>query len=137
MSLPTEDLIAIQTLYSTYNHRVDMTGDAAGVADCFVENGVYDHGRFGKFEGRDKIIAFMQSAIDDQEAGFQHWNGNLLVDGDGDNVTATAYVMTVDARSTPPVIARANIYRDVLVRTGEGWRFVSRRVGYPIAEFRK
>lgn len=137
MSLPTEDLIAIQTLYSTYNHRVDMTGDAIGVAACFVENGVYDHGRFGKFEGRADITAFMQSAIDDQEAGFQHWNGNLLVDGDGDNVTATAYVMTVDARSTPPVIARANIYRDVLVRTGEGWRFVSRRVGYPIAEFRK
>jgi hypothetical protein len=45
--------------------------------------------------------------------------------------------MTVDARGAQPVIARANIYRDVLVRTGEGWRFVSRRVGYPISEFRK
>jgi hypothetical protein len=137
MTLSTEDLIAINTLYSTYNHRVDMTGDAAGVANCFVENGVYDHGRFGKFEGRAKITAFMQSAIDEQEAGFQHWNGNLLIDGSGDNATATAYVMTVDARGAQPIIARANIYRDVLVRTAEGWRFVSRRVGYPISEFRK
>lgn len=137
MSLSTEDMIAIQTLYSIYNHRVDITGDAAGVAACFTEDCVYDHGRFGKYEGRDKITAFMQSAIDDQEAGFQHWNGNLLIDGDGDNATATAYVMTVDTRSTPPVFARANIYRDVLARTGEGWRFVSRRVGYPISEFRK
>jgi hypothetical protein len=114
-----------------------MLGDAAGVADCFVDNGVYDHGRFGRFEGRADITAFMQRAIDEQEAGFQHWNGNLLIDGQGDNATATAYVMTVDARNTPPVIARANIYRDVLVRTAAGWRFVSRRVGYPIAEFRK
>lgn len=137
MSLPIEDLIAIQTLYSTYNHCVDMTGDAAGVADCFVEDGVYDHGRFGKYEGRAKITAFMQSAIDDQQAGFQHWNGNLLIDGGGDNATATAYVMTVDARVAPPVIARASIYRDVLVRTGKGWRFASRRVGYPVSEFRK
>jgi hypothetical protein len=137
MALSTEDFIAIQTLYSTYNHRVDMLGDAAGVADCFVENGVYDHGRFGRFEGRADITAFMQSAIDQQEAGFQHWNGNLLIDGEGDNLTATAYVMTVDARVTPPVFARANIYRDALVRTPAGWRFASRRVGYPISEFRK
>lgn len=139
MSLSTEDLNAITRLYSTYNHRVDMLGDAAGVADCFVEEGcVYDHGRFGRFEGRADITAFMQRAIDDQQAGFQHWNGNLLIDGDGDGdgATATAYVMTVDARGAQPVIARAGIYRDVLARTGRGWRFVSRRVGYPFAEFR-
>ncbi len=137
MTLPIEDRIAIETLYRTYNHRVDLLGDAAGVADCFTEDGSYDHGRFGRHEGRVAITAFMQAAIDDQEAGFQHWNGNLLIEGAGDHATATAYVMTLDARAVPPVIARASVYRDVLRRTAQGWRFVSRRVGYPAAEFRQ
>lgn len=137
MPMTTEDLIEINTLYSTYNHRVDMEGDAAGVAACFVEDGVYDHGRFGVYEGRDAIAAFMQRAVDEQEAGFQHWNGNLLVDGDGNEATATAYVMTVDARSDQPFLARASIYQDALVKTDEGWRFTKRRVGHPVSEFRK
>lgn len=137
MTLPIEDQIAIEILYRAYNHRVDMLGDAAGMGALFVEGCFYDHGRFGRHEGRDAIIAFMQAAIDYQKAGFQHWSGNLLIEGEGDEATATAYVMTVDARSVPPVIARANIYRDVLRRTPEGWRFVSRRVGYPFSEFRQ
>lgn len=136
MTLSTEDVQQIQTLYSTYNHRVDMEGDAAGVAACFVPDGTYDHGRFGKVEGREEITAFMQQAVDQQEAGFQHWTGNLLLDGDGVEATATAYVMTVDARGEQPVIARSSIYRDTLVKTDEGWRFTSRRVGYPFSEFR-
>lgn len=137
MSLNVEDRMEIENLYRVYNHRVDLTGDAAGVADCFVADGVYDHGRFGRVEGREAITAFMQTAIDDQEGGFQHWNANLLIDGEGDEVTATAYVMTMDARTVPPVIARASVYRDVLRRTAAGWRFVSRRVGYPASEFRQ
>lgn len=137
MSLSIEDRIEIETLYRLYNHRVDMTGDAAGMAALFTEDCVYDHGRFGRYEGRDAIQAFMQSAIDDQEAGFQHWNDNLLIEGEGNDATATAYVMTLDARNVPPVIARASIYRDVLRRTADGWRFVSRRVGYPVSEFRQ
>ncbi len=137
MTLSIEDQIAIEILYRTYNHRVDLLGDAAGVADCFTEDCSYDHGRFGRHEGRAAITAFMQAAIDDQEAGFQHWNGNLLIEGEGDDATATAFVMTLDARTLPPVIARASVYRDVLRRTPKGWRFVSRRVGYPASEFRR
>lgn len=137
MSLSFEDRMEIETLYRLYNHRVDMTGDAAGMAALFTEDCVYDHGLFGRYEGRSAIQAFMQSAIDDQQGGFQHWNDNLLIEGEGDNASATAYVMTIDARSVPPVIARCSIYRDVLRRTGEGWRFVSRRVGYPVSEFRQ
>jgi hypothetical protein len=135
MTLTTDDRVAIQTLYATYNHAVDITGDAAGVTACFVETGaVYDHGRLGRYEGREAIERFMQSAIDEQEGGFQHWNDNLLVEGEGSRATATAYVMTVDCRAEQPVLARASLYRDALVRTEAGWRFESRRVGYPPAE---
>lgn len=136
MNLTNEDLEEIKKLYATYNHRVDMLGDANGVADCFVDDGVYDHGRFGRVEGRSAIAAFMQHAIDEQAAGFQHWNGNLLVEGDTHTAMATAYVMTIDARREPPVIARVSIYRDNLAKTIGGWRFTSRRVGYPFSEFR-
>ncbi|WP_190814602.1 nuclear transport factor 2 family protein [Saccharopolyspora pogona] len=131
-------MVEIQFLYNTYNHCVDMTGDAAGVADCFLNEGTWEHPLHGKIVGREAITAFMQKAIDEQEARFQHWNANLLVDvdEDGDSASATAYVMTLDTRAVSPVIWRANIYRDRLVRTAEGWRFASRRGGFPFTEFR-
>ncbi|MCL3816954.1 nuclear transport factor 2 family protein [Aeromicrobium wangtongii] len=131
MTIGTDDTIAIQSLYAAYNHAVDVLGDAAGVAACFVENGVYDHGRLGRYEGRSAIEEFMQRPIDEQEGQFQHWNDNLLIEGTAPHATATAYVMTVDCRSEQPVLARASLYRDELVKTADGWRFVQRRVGYP------
>lgn len=136
MQVSTEDYLAIKHLYSTYNHMVDIVGDAAGVADCFIEDGVYDHGRYGRIQGRAQIITFMQRAID-RQLGFQHLNDNLLIDTVGDEATATAYVLTVDGSAAPPVIARSSIYRDSLIKTEDGWRFRSRRVGYPVTEFRQ
>lgn len=131
MTLSTDDRIAIQSLYATYNHAVDLQGDAPGVADCFVDDGVYDHGRLGRFVGREAIQAFMQTAIDEQEGMFQHWNDNLLIDGDGQTAAAKAYVMTIDCRPVPPVLARASVYEDDLTKTADGWRFTQRRVGHP------
>lgn len=133
------DMIEIQFLYNTYNHEVDMTGDAAAVAACFTDEATWEHPLHGKISGRHDITAFMQRAIDEQEAKFQHWNANLLVDvaEDEQTATATAYVMTLDTRAVSPVIWRANIYRDTLVRTEAGWRFSSRRGGFRFSEFRE
>lgn len=131
MTIPIDDQIAISTLYATYNHAVDIAGDAAGVTACFVDTGVYDHGRLGTYEGREAIMQFMQSSIDEQQGGFQHWNDNLLIEGSGNRARGTAYVLTLDCRSVPPVLARASQYHDDLVKTDHGWRFERRRVGYP------
>jgi hypothetical protein len=132
MTITTDDHIAIRSLYARYNHAVDIAGDAGAVTDCFVpKGGVYDHGRLGRFEGRDAIQAFMQATIVDQQGMFQHWNDNLLIDGSPESAHGTAYVMTIDLRLDPPAVARVSVYQDELVRTVDGWRFASRRVGYP------
>ncbi|MFT4287129.1 nuclear transport factor 2 family protein [Nocardioides sp.] len=136
MPLSLEDHLAIRELFSRYNYLVDVVGDAAGVADCFVEDGIYDHGRFGLFRGREEIQGLMQRAVDEQ-LGYQHWNNNLLIDGEGDEVTSTAYVLTLDGSVDPPVIARLSVVRDSIVRTSQGWRFRERRVGYPVTDFRQ
>lgn len=134
MTIGADDTIAIQSLYAAYNHAVDILGDAARVAQCFVEDGVYDHGRLGRYEGVAAIEEFMRRPIAEQEGGFQHWNDNLLIEGTVPRATATAYVMTVDCRSEQPVLARASLYRDELVKTDQGWRFAQRRVGYPVEQ---
>ena len=74
----------------------------------------------------------MQRIIIEQGGGFQHWNDNLLLTGSGDRATGSAYVVTVDCRQEQPVLARASVYRDRLVRTPDGWRFQERRVGFPV-----
>lgn len=131
-----EDHLAIQVLYNNYNFRFDMAGDAVGVAELFVEDATWEHPSWGSFRGRRDIAAFMQRVIDMQQAACQHWNNNLLVDVEGDHANATAYVMTIDTRGEHPFIRSASIYRDRLLRTAEGWRFVARRAGHPFFEFR-
>jgi hypothetical protein len=131
MTLTPDDRAEIHELYARYNHAVDLHGDAAGVADCFTHDGSYHHGRLGSYEGRLAIQEFMQRIIVEQGGGFQHWNDNLLLAGSADGATGSAYVVTIDCREEQPVLARASVYRDRLVRTGDGWRFQERRVGYP------
>ncbi len=53
-----EDIEAIKELKAHYCYLCDASYDTDGIANCFVENGVWDGGEFGRFDGREAIRNF-------------------------------------------------------------------------------
>ena len=125
MSLPVEDVLAIQKLLADYNHAIDF-GDADGFAGMFVEDGVLDTGH-GPTEGRAGLKEFA-AALPGMVPGLRHLISNVSIDGSGDTATTKAYLqgwMTAGGAGEAKMIV-CGVYRDELRREDGEWRFVSR-----------
>lgn len=123
MPLPTDDLIQIEQLYARYNTAID-TGDGETFAACFVPDGHFNPGH-SQLDGREAIAAF---AVDTHKnlPLMRHNATNLVIDGDGDAATGSAFLIGYLAGSEYKVIVTGR-YRDDLVRTAEGWQFTNRQ----------
>lgn len=122
MGLSTDDIVAINQLYSRYNHSIDC-GDGESFAACFTTDGELDTGS-GAQEGSEAIAGF---AVGTHEMlpGLRHQSNNIVVEGDGETASGAAFLVafTVDGGYKPMITGK---YTDELVRTDAGWRF-SRR----------
>jgi uncharacterized protein (TIGR02246 family) len=126
MTLPADEILAIQKLMADYNHVVDRL-DGEGFAALFVEDGSLQRG-LDVTSGRDALRMFAAGLPD----GVRHLLTNVSIDGDGNDATARAYVQiwATPAMAGEARVLRSGIYDDVLRRTDEGWRFVSRVLVY-------
>jgi len=127
-----EDKEAIRELFSEYCFRMD-DGQYRGVAELFCEDGEWI-ASYTRAKGREAIGAMFAGMIPDKTSGVlrKHCVLNSLIRIDGDTATArAAYLVFVGEGKGPrPVVA--GTYEDELVRTGEGWRFRSRRLVHDI-----
>ena len=130
MKLSIEDEVAIQRLYNTYNNAADILCDAQALADCFVEDGSYEHPALGLLEGRDAIIDTIEPVFDRYQGAIRHWNNNLVIDASTDPVSATIYFLTIDLSGEAPIVAKHGLYNDQLVKTEDGWKFGKRVVSF-------
>lgn len=123
MPLPTDDIVAIQQLYARYNTAID-TGDGEAFAACFVPDGVFNPGHT-LVEGREAIAGF---AVDTHKnlPLMRHDATNVVIDGDGDRATGSAFLVGYLAGPDHKVIVTGR-YRDQLVRTADGWQFTDRQ----------
>ena len=124
MPLTTDDLIEIQQLYARYNTAID-TGDGETFGGCFAEGGVFNPGHGEPLEGHDAIAGF---AVDTHKnlPLMRHNATNIVIDGDGDAATGSAFLIGYLAGAEYKVIVTGR-YRDQLTRTGNGWRFTDRQ----------
>lgn len=113
-----EDLQAIQNLLADYC----LTADECRFedwADLFGEDGeMYAFRR--SWTGKDVLVGFLSNAPEGV-----HLNGLPKVDLDGDraDVVSNFVFFTHDQ-----VVGSMGIYRDEVVRTGDGWRFKRRAI---------
>jgi len=122
MSLTTDDTSEILQLYARYNTAID-TGDSSGFAGCFVAKGVFDSG-MGVQTGREDIAAFATQTHENMP-GMRHAANNILVDGDGNNATGSAFLIGYMVDGGFKVIVTGR-YLDELTRSSDGWRFTKR-----------
>lgn len=72
-------------------------------------------------EGRAAILAAFEAR---PARTTRHVVANILVDVTGDMATASSQILLFTAAGQPPLVGS---YRDRLVNTPEGWRFLERR----------
>lgn len=123
-----EDRWQIGQLLNRYALLND-TFDVDGLLDLFVPAATFDMTEAGleRYEGIEAIRDFFER---ERRAlsHLMHLTSNQLLDLDGDRATGTAYYLAIGIvrRSGTENQARG-YYEDSYVRTGDGWRFESRK----------
>lgn len=122
-----EDREAIRNLIASYGPLAD-SGDAAGVAGLWVEDGVYAVGGMGEARGRDAIAALIDGPIhrDLMAAGCAHVLGSVVIHLEGDRATAAGHSLVFRCAGDGFEVYRVSANRWQLIRTEDGWR-VQRR----------
>ena len=122
MASVLEDKEAIREAFAMYCYNVDDNKPAEFGA-LFTEDGIWDGGPIGKFEGRDAITAFCAGLNQNWGVNtFRHHLANQVVAVDGDAAHLTAYVNVMKANPGDPIaIFASGKYNVDLVRQGGKW----------------
>lgn len=126
-----EDMMDILQLKARYCRAADCgwdrpKPDAAGVADCFIVDGVWDAGPgFATLNGQSAIRNYFES----KEHPFGlHTVSNPIIHIDGDRATGQWQLLCPSVIENDQSILIGGIYDDEFVRTPDGWRFKTIRV---------
>jgi len=123
-----EDREAIWRLFMDYRRHLDRR-DFAAYAQLFTEDGEW-LGNLGHARGPAEIEQLLIRTLDawsGEKTAHLHLVDNAVVDVVGDRATAeSTWVYITRDFSDNPVLSLIGHYRDVLVRTENGWRFLRR-----------
>jgi hypothetical protein len=122
------DRLEIQELLIRYSHCVD-THDWDGWEQVFTDDAVIDYTEMGGPRGSVKETrAFLEFTMP-MFSSTQHMLGNTVLEFDGDEARARTIChnpMVLDREGEPHIFVCGLWYRDLLVRTPEGWRIKDR-----------
>jgi uncharacterized protein (TIGR02246 family) len=122
-----EDREAIRDLIARYGPLAD-SGNAAGVAALFTEDGVYAVGGMGEAMGHTAIAALIEGKTHQQllADGCAHLLGPVAIELRGDTALARGHSLVIRHVDGRFEIYRASANLWQLARTTDGWR-VKRR----------
>ena len=116
-SLSGDDYAEILQLYFKYPVALD-SGDAEGYANLFT-----DDGSFGNRVGRQALLEFVRGR---SSSTVRHAPLTPLITPTADGAAGLVLNLFVDVAQSPAVITRVSQYTDTLVKTPQGWRFMTR-----------
>ena len=128
-----EDREAIRELLARYCFLLDGY-HLAEFAALFTADGEWIS-RNGSAKGPADIERLLRGMVPEPAPGKRrkHFTTNVIIDLAGDSATVVSNFLVVRDSDAGPVIAVAGTYDDIVVRTGEGWKFKSRRLSHDIA----
>jgi 3-phenylpropionate/cinnamic acid dioxygenase small subunit len=91
--------------------------------------------RNGTGKGPAEIEKLLRGLVPEPAPGNRrkHLTANIIIDLAGERATVVSNFLVVRDSEKGPVIAVAGTYDDTVVKTGEGWKFKSRRLSHDIA----
>ena len=130
MTAPSvEDRLAINDLFVRYTTALDA-GEVDTIVACFTEDGALESPAVGVYSGRQGIRDFAVRFARFREAGSQlrHFISNLAVQVDGDEASATCYLLNVITRDGKTELLAPGRYDCRLAKVGGEWLFRHRLV---------
>tara|TARA_B110001454_G_scaffold207947_1_gene219908 strand:+ start:1600 stop:2022 length:423 start_codon:yes stop_codon:yes gene_type:complete len=135
MSLTSSDHEEIRQLLARYNFAIDF-GEINSWVQTFTSNGVFSCLGMpegaplgGTHRGADALRAYAETHFSINQGRARHWNWNLLIEGNNDSATMQCYLNAYSAGQGDTALFRVTgVYRDRMVRTDDGWRFIEREV---------
>jgi hypothetical protein len=132
--LSVENRLEITELYARYNVLVDNRDHAwAGV---FTSDGVFS-ARGKEFAGVEGLNSYIDGLIagtaNATHVATQHWNANIILTEDSDEVRGTCYLVRVgkNVETGASEVITLGTYADRIVRDGDRWLFAERVVTIP------
>jgi hypothetical protein len=130
--LSVQDYLEIEQLYARFNHALDTRRPDEFVT-VWTNDGEFVGGR-GPGRGNEsrtpiKGRAALHRMAEGPGIGGRHFVSNLVLTPGPGMVKASAYLLLLDARFSPPRIAETAIYDDTIVKVASEWRF-KRRVNW-------
>lgn len=130
-TLTAQDYAEIQQLYAQYSHGIDSgADDGLMFARVFTPDGALI-APTGTTEGREKLAELARRGKK-SPTNVRHWAVNVLIEPSPEGANGSAYVLLVNIGESgqPSGVMGGGIYRDVIVKTSEGWR-IKKRAYYP------
>jgi hypothetical protein len=129
-TLSAEDRQQIEEVIRRYAWALD-TADVERFVECFAPGGALIWDAFetpDRYEGADALRHFATVLRDlPSSAGRQHFVGNTLIEGEGDEARASSYAIVFTRQGDGPhLVGVMGWYEDVLRRTDRGWRIWER-----------
>jgi hypothetical protein len=131
--------LEIEDLAARYNLAVDL-GDPAGWVSCFLPDGEFEIIEVGPrtaavrrlapgcWRGEAELTQFATTVAG--VAPCRHWSYNRLLTPADVGLESVSYMNVYYLDAPPETRLITGVMRDRLTRTGEGWRFASRRITF-------
>jgi uncharacterized protein (TIGR02246 family) len=128
MTSETEDKVAIADLFTRYCCALD-NGEVETVVECFTADAELKSPMID-LEGHAAIRDFVRRFAAQRAAGtqFRHMVTNIAATVDGDQATATAYLLVLISQNGAHRTLPPGRYECDLVREEDTWRFSRRTV---------
>ena len=127
----TNAIAEIIKLKNTYIHYNDSGFQAQKIGELFIENGVWDGGVFGRYEGRQKIIDFF-SNLSGGVPFSCHLISNEIIDVNGDKADGRWRLLLIANLIGEDGVVGSRWYigdyKDVFVKKNGVWMFESLNV---------
>jgi hypothetical protein len=123
-ALTALDYVEIEMLYGWSNIALDSGAENGNMfARTFTPDGVFEFG--GRMISGSTSLAELAAK---GEHGLRRWLSNLYVEPSPGGAVGWAYQLDVSigASAGQTIVREGGLYRDVLVKTADGWRFKSR-----------